>query len=207
MISSLLLSVCFLINVHLNKLLTGAGADPADMVLVTLTYSFFDGEERNPTDEEVKSLICKTQDFFSVELVKVLNDLQLSVKATDISWVYNEDGMNNFKLTFAADVTHGSGAPASENEVFQALKVADQDLHSYIVDYVSQINPPDGAGESVFFSVNEVNFESFQNVPIPMGMMPEGLSEVCGAPQASRGTNLGLSNQNNGAFAICGLFF
>lgn len=175
------------------------------MVLVTLTYSFFDGEERNPTDEEVKALICQTQGYFSEELENVLNDPQLSVEATDISWVYNEDGMNNFKVTFAADVTHGSGAPASENEVFQALKVADQDLHSYIVDYVSQIDPPEGAAESVFFSVNEVNFESFQNVPIPVGMLPDGLSEVCGSPQASRGTNLGLDSQNSGALAVCGL--
>ena len=164
------------------------------MVLVTITYNFFDGEERNPTETEVKSLVCITQDFFLHELKSVLNDSKLSFKATDVSWAYNEGGTRSFKITFAADVKYESGLPVAENAVFQALKVADQDLHSYIVDYLSQVQPPEGTSESVFFSVNEVNFESFQNVPIPLGMMPEGLSGVCSQNQAARGTTFGLTS-------------
>lgn len=142
----------------------------------------------------MKSLVCYTQDFFSQELKSVLNDSQVSFKAKDISWAYNEDGTNGFEITFAADVEHGSGAPVAENDVFQALKVADQDLHSYIVDFLSQVVPPDGTTESVFFSVNEVNFESFQNVPIPVGLMPDGLSEACGNLHAARGVAFDLTS-------------
>ena len=180
---------------------------PSDMVLVTMKYGFFDGEERDPTREELKSLVCYTQAFFSDELQNVLNDPQLSVKALDIDWTYNEDGLKDFELSFAADVKHGNGTPVTENEVFQALKVADQDLHSYIVDYVSQIKPPEGRIESVFFSVNEVNFESAQNVPIPVGQIPEGLSGVCNDDHGSTSDSSAPNRANNGSLTSARVCF
>jgi len=145
-----------------------------------MEFKFFDGEEREPTKEEVAALVCKTQSFFSDELESIIGDSGISVKAVDIDWDYNDSGQTVFfTLAFAADVKLGNGQPADENDVFQALKVADHDLHSYIVDYISKIQPPTGKAESVFFSVNEVNFESAQNVPIPAGKLPNGFTDAC----------------------------
>jgi len=178
------------------------------MALITLTFGFFEGDEREPPLEEVKSLVCYTQDYFSSELQKVLGDAQVSVKAKEVGWTYDEDGTKKFKLMFASDVTDGSGALIPENDVFQALKFAENDLQSYVADFVGKVKPAEGETESVFLNVEEIDFESSQNVEIPAGELPNGISEPCSqyqdedqgsedqdneSPATGRGTQLGMS--------------
>jgi hypothetical protein len=164
-----------------------AETGPSDMILFNLKFGFFGDEERDGEvavdDSEVKSLVCYTQDFFASELQTSLGDPEVSFKAFNIDWSY--DGAS-FILSFAADVTNGSGAPVPEDEVFQSLKVAKNDLHTLMIDFVSKVQPPADRKESIFFKVNEVNLQSLQNIPIPTGKLPNGVEEPCSLYQGEK---------------------
>lgn len=156
-----------------------AESGPSDMIFFTLTLGFFEGKEREASVPEIKSLICYTQDFFADELKKLVGDRGISFEAIDIDWSYNEDGSNSFELRFAANVRDGMGMAVPENQVFQSLKVAQDDLQDYILSYAWEVPAPKGESESVFYNTEEVNLRTNQNVPIPLGQLPHGLSESC----------------------------
>ena len=128
---------------------------------------------------EIKSLICYTQDFFAEELKAVVGDPWISFEAIDIDWDYNQDDFNSFELRFAANVLDEKGATVPENQVFQSLKVAQDDLQDYVISYVWQVPAPKGKAESVFYNVNAVNLKTNQHVPMPPGQLPDGLTENC----------------------------
>jgi hypothetical protein len=159
----------------------------SDMILFNLKFGFFEEEERGgevAVDEsEVKSLVCYTQDFFASELQTTLGDPEVSFKAVNIDWRF--DG-TFFKLSFAANVTNRSATPVPEDEVFQSLKVARNDLHTLLVDFLSKVQPPLGRKESIFFKVNEVELQSLQNAPIPIGKLPNGVEETCSKYQGEK---------------------
>lgn len=155
------------------------------MILYRITFGFTEGKGREPVTSEVESLVCRTQAFFASELQRRLGDSQLTLKAIDIDWAYNGD----FELRFAANVKDGNGDPVAENTVFQYLKLSDADLQKYMVDYVRKVSPPSGQLESVFANANQADFKSSQNVPIPVGRLPNGLSDICPQLLQQRGSS------------------
>lgn len=179
-----------------------AQTGPSDMILYRLKYQFFK-IDREPKETEIQSLICATEDFFAEELDGLMKKYSdLTMKAIDVQWDYN--GLNDeypLELRFAAHVWHGSNFElVPENDVFQILKVSDEDLHRYMTEYLWNIVPDTNYDKSVFYEVKKVFFKSSQNVEIPEGTWPQG-TNYCPPPRPNQtppgGSNGAYGNGGN----------
>lgn len=151
-------------------------------VLHKIEYGFFEQKklESRPFDRDVVSLIVQTEAFLKKALRSELKDSELTVKAVNISWKYQEqqgtsDADNRpFQLCFVLHV-RGEAGWISQNVILRSMEKLD--FQPYILDFIWKVDTAEGKDENVFKGVNSVNLESAQNMDIPRGQLPEGVPE------------------------------
>lgn len=144
-------------------------------VLHAVQYGFFDHKrpEHYPFDWEITSLIVQTEAFLQLALREELRDHTITVKTVHISWTYDGKEERPFQLSF---VLHAKGKEdwVSQNVILHSMEKLK--FEPYITDFIWKGEAPKGK-ESMFTGVNFVSLESAQNMEVPHGMLPDGVSK------------------------------
>jgi len=192
----------FLHSFHLLSLLVATFALSAPLAAVSLSktseslaafkivFGITNGNYKEPTAAEVEALICQTNKYFESRIQGSTGDFLLSAHAIYIDWAYSPDCPSTVTVTFAFVGTLSDGQPVPVHDIFQALKLGDDEMKEYLEQVVWQALP---VGSNLFYNVNTLSFEDMigdNQIPIP-GKISEA---ACEANQPSRlGERLRLS--------------
>jgi hypothetical protein len=146
-------------------------------VVHKVQYGFFDHKllENRPYDREIVSLIVQTEAFLQDALSSELKDSGItSLKAVHVSWEYHQGTEKPFELSFVLHVK-GKNGWIPQNVILHAMEHLN--FQPYITDFIWKVDTPDGKDENAFTGVNSVNLESAQNLGIPSGLLPDGVSK------------------------------
>lgn len=182
-----------------------------DMVFFLLNYKFTDDTARRslrrslaitqePTEEEMKSLICKTNLFFRDQIRNKTGDDSVQAEATNIDWAYDETLLEPLSLWFTANVTSDDYQTVVPLQtVFDSMEVTTEDILNYIEFYVWEAEP-----EAVWGEVAGANFTNEANQPVPVGRlesytcptteMPSMAPSVSAAPTSSKAPSSSPTN-------------
>ena len=139
-------------------------------------FGFYDGQAREPTAAEIEALICQTNLYFEMKIQQSTGDSALDAHAVNIDWVFSPDCPGPVTVTFAIEGAFGDGESVPANEIFQALKLGDDEMREYLERFAMQ-SPP--VGSNLFYNANTLSFEDMLGEQIPM---PGKLAEAfCGA--------------------------
>jgi hypothetical protein len=156
-----------------------------DMVYFTLQYRFKPGNAAEPTDNAMKSLICKTNLFFRDELRNYTGDNSLQAEATNINWYYNEENFEPLELTFTANVTTNDYKDTVPLQtVFKGMAVTEGGILRYIEFYIWESEPALYWGHVI-----TSNFTLEANIPIPIGRLRTYQCPATDAPTMSPTTS------------------
>lgn len=138
-----------------------------DMVYFTLQYRFGEGEAEEPTEDAVKSLICKTNLFIRDELRNHTGDDTLQAEATNINWNYDGERFEEFEMSFTANVTSNDYQDTVPLQtVFDGMEVSREDILRYIEFYIWESEPT-----LYWQEIVASNFTNEAQVPIPIGRL------------------------------------
>jgi len=132
------------------------------MVYFTIQIDFFAGQEKEPTDEEVKAMMCKTNEFFRKTLRDSI-DPSIQVEATNINWEWDDKAALPSVVEFFADAEYADGRHVPAEEVFNVMEKVD--VKQFVQDYVwmSEVYK-----ENVYYQTEDIFFAgSYTGSPNP----------------------------------------
>jgi len=120
--------------------------DLGPMVDFSLKFHMFKDHEKSPTEDEVNSLLCEVNEFFTEELRKKLEDSTIYSKATYINWYFDESGagkkedivLNFTAFAYKADEAH---TQISANDVFDSMKLSPGEIDILVENYIWKSEP------------------------------------------------------------------
>ena len=171
----------------------GSAPNTDNMVFFTLEYGFRD-KARDPTEEEIVDLICRTNLFFRDRLRNETGEDTVQSEALYVDWSYSdlEDIKQPVMINFTANATYeDTGDDVPIDVVFNNMQVSVDEIVQYIQEYVWTVQP-----ENVFAETVSVNFTTQPNVEVPVGRLttvvcpttpaPTGMPTVSPAPSVSK---------------------
>jgi len=127
-------------------------------ILYHLEFHFYEGDLREPTPSEIEALVCQSKDFIKEELEAEIADACIqAADITRISWTYNETcAIAPTTVTYAAEATFCDGSPVPPAELYEALKLDQDEIKLYLEEFIWKSEPLE---ENVFYGVNAFSFE------------------------------------------------
>jgi len=138
-----------------------------------VSYGFFDNVYAEPSDSDIESLVCQTNEFLKDKLQEHLNDDSIEAKAVNIDWTLRETSTPPLLLTFQVEANDGNGSPVAADKVYQALKLSEQEIADYVETFVWNTSSTGTTNETVFANVDEVSFQSNLGSPSGSGKLAE----------------------------------
>jgi hypothetical protein len=151
--------------------------DVEDMVYFTLSFGFEEGEDREPTQEEIEELVCITNRYIQGLVEETLREKHQDERlvqafAVNIDWEYRPGDRLAIDLFFAGDVTYAvtdAQRRVDKEIVFDAFDLQVEQITDYIVDWVWQVT-----SNSIFYNTVRVNY----NVRRTFGIRPGKLNQA-----------------------------
>lgn len=135
------------------ELATMAPTRPQDeMVYFTIQVDFFAGKEREPTDDEVNSVMCKADQFFLKTLQDKI-DPDVDVYGCNIHWEWDDRAGLPSMIEFFANATMPDGEHVPAQEVFDAMEKVDVEM--FVKNYIWQAEPYQ---ENQFYQTEDIFF-------------------------------------------------
>ena len=131
-----------------------------------VVFGFCEGHEREPSVSEVEALICETNLYLEKILKGSTGDSSLQAEAYNIGWTYSPDCPGPVTVTFSVVASYGSGQMVPAHDIYQALKLGDDELKDYLQNYVMNSSPQ---GSNVFYYTDKMSFEGTLGVQPPEG--------------------------------------
>jgi hypothetical protein len=150
-----------------------------DLASYQLAFGFYEGEVGEPSMSEVEALICQTNQYMEQKLQDSIGDPQLAAQAVNIDWKYSPECVAAVTVTFAIESSYGDGSTVPAHEVFQALRLGDEELQTFLECFVWKSRP---VQENVFYGANQVGFENSMGVSLPQGKLAEASCTMDGGP-------------------------
>lgn len=144
-----------------------------------LAFGFYSGKAREPSMAELNAFICQTNQYVEKMLQDSTGDHQLVAHAVNIDSTYMIDCPSPVTVTFEIESKFGNGSSVPSHEVFQLLRLGDDELKTYLQEYVWNSQP---SKENVFYSANQVSFDESLGVSLPAGKISVALCPEGGAP-------------------------
>lgn len=149
-----------------------------EMVYFTIQIDFFAGKEREPTEQEIKSMVCQVNKFFEKHLKERI-DPGINVFASEIHYEWDERAALPSVVEFFADASYGNnGQHVPAQEVFDVMD--DVDVKQFVEEYIWLSEP---YKDNIFYQTEDIFFAgSYTGAANPPEPKPGMISRVEGCP-------------------------
>lgn len=154
----------------MSRIASDQGEESADeqVVAYNLIVGFYD-EKQEPSVAEIQGLMCQVLKYFTDFLKGRLEDPSVEVLITNIGWTFDEDCHTPLNAMFGITATLGDGTRVGAEDMFQAVKLGNEEILDLIENYVYE-SKPEG---SPFADVNQLQFEESTVASLPEGTIDE----------------------------------
>ena len=145
----------------------GSAPNTDNMIFFVLDFGFPAlADVKNPTSEEVIDLICQTNAYFAERLSNQTEENVL-VEAMHVGWAYDDNATQPIAVRFTANATNEEdGSIIDSQVVFDDMQVSVEEIVQYIEGWVYGVETG-----NVFYLTESVNFTTYANDPVPVGMI------------------------------------
>ena len=133
-----------------------------EMVYFTIQIDFFAGKEKEPSDDEVKAMMCQADTFFKKTLKEKISQ-DVDVYSANIHWDWDDRAGLPSVVEFFANATYADGSHVPAELVFDAMEKVD--VKQFVQDYIWMSAPYQ---ENVFYQTEDIFFAGrYSGTPNP----------------------------------------
>jgi len=118
-----------------------------------LSLNFFAGNIREPYQQEIETMMCQTDAFFSDTLQNLVDD-SLEMNAMDVTWSFDGES-NSYPLVVTFNAAISSSVEISETNSDLAAILEVQDMSLLLSNYISKVS-----SDNVFLEVSNAMISS-----------------------------------------------
>eukprot|EP00797_Seminavis_robusta_P010861 Sro1806_g298910.2 (723) ;mRNA; r:17242-19818 len=130
-----------------------------ELVYFNIQMGFFDGQGREPQEDEIEAMICQTNIWFENSLRDMAKDSGVNSFATNIDWEYEPSENLPLTIWFTSHSTDGSGNILPAAEVYDYI-LHEADAKSLITNFIWNSEPYTA---NVFYNTENILFGGSHN--------------------------------------------